>query len=226
MGAVTGEIKGEGFYWKWPIIASVHSMDVRQQKEQIETEAASKDLQVVHTVLALNLSLRKEKCAEVYQGIGDDYLIKVVAPAMQEGSKAVCAQYTAEELISKRETVRDHMFTLIKEKVTPLGIQVDAFNIINFNFSQSFNHAIEAKVTTEQNALAAKNLLAQKEYEAQQVVATAKGKAEAMSIESKALAENPQVLSLRALEKWNGVLPTVTGGAIPFIDVKNFAEGK
>ena len=89
-----------------------------------------------------------------------------------------------------------------------------------FSFSPSFNQAIEAKVTAEQHALAAKNLLAQKEYEAQQAVATAKGKAEAMQIESAALAKNPQVLQLRALERWDGVLPKVAGGAVPFIDVQ------
>ena len=92
---------------------------------------------------------------------------------------------------------------------------------MNFDFSPSFNAAIESKVTAEQNALAAKNLLEQKKFEAQQVVATAKGKAEAMGIESEALAKNPQILQLRALEKWNGVLPTVTGGAIPLIDVQS-----
>lgn len=225
MGAVTGDVKAEGFYTKTPWLESVVEMDVRQQKEQVETEGASKDLQTVHATIALNLSLQPEKCARVYQQIGEDYLQKSVAPAMQEGIKAVLAQYTAEELISKREVVREGIAHLIAEKLTPMGIRTEALNIVNFNFSASFNQAIEAKVTAEQNALAAKNLLAQKEYEAQQAVATARGKAEAMQIESAALAKNPQVLQLRALEKWDGVLPKVAGGAVPFIDVRAFADG-
>lgn len=219
MGAVTGEIKGEGFYTKTPWMESVLEMDVRTQKEQIETEGASKDLQSVHATVALNLSVEPSKCAQIYQTIGRDYLDKVVAPAMQEGIKAILAQYTAEELISKREVVREAVSKLLSEKLTPLGVRTEALNIVNFNFSESFNRAIEAKVTAEQNALAARNLLAQKEFEAQQVVATAKGKAEAMGIESLALAKNPQVLQLRALEKWDGVLPRVTGGAVPFLDL-------
>jgi regulator of protease activity HflC (stomatin/prohibitin superfamily) len=221
MGAVTDEIKGEGFYTKIPWVISVVEMDVRQQKEQVETEGASKDLQTVHTVVALNLSLDPAKCASVYQTIGVDYLDKVVAPAMQESIKAVLASYTAEELVAKRELVREGISELLSSKLSPIGIKIQALNIVNFNFSSSFNHAIEAKVTAEQNALASKNQLEQKKYEAQQAVETAKGKAEAMQVESKALAENPQILQLRALEKWDGVLPRVTGGAIPFIDVGN-----
>jgi len=226
MGRVTGEIKGEGFFTKTPWVESVVEMDVRQQKEQVETEGASKDLQSVHATVALNLSIVPERCATLYQTVGEQYMQTVVAPTMQEGIKAVIAQYTAEELIAKREIVREAVAGLIAQKLAPHGFNTDALNIVNFSFSRSFNEAIEAKVTAEQHALAAKNLLAQKEYEAQQAVATAKGKAESMQIESAALMKNPQVLQLRALEKWDGVLPRVSSGAIPFIDVKAFAESK
>jgi regulator of protease activity HflC (stomatin/prohibitin superfamily) len=220
MGKVTGEIKGEGFYTKIPWIVSVVEADIRMQKEQVETEGASKDLQTVKADIALNLSIEPSKCADLYQSIGRDYLDKFVAPSMQESIKAVLAQFTAEELISKRECVRESMGNLLSSKLAPVGIKTSALNIVDLDFSPSFNSAIEAKVTAEQNALAAKNLLAQKEFEAQQLIATAKGKAEAMQIESAALAKNPQVLQLRALEKWNGVLPHVmSGDVVPFIDI-------
>ncbi len=107
------------------------------------------------------------------------------------------------------------LLTRLKER----DILVDEFNIVNFEFSKVFNEAIEAKVTAEQQALAAKNKLEQIKFEAEQKVAEAKGKAEAITIESNALRSNPQILELRALEKWNGVLPQVTGGAIPFINL-------
>jgi regulator of protease activity HflC (stomatin/prohibitin superfamily) len=224
MGAVTGEIKPEGFYTKTPFVDHVVPMDVRMQKEQVESEGASKDLQSVKTVVALNLSVLPDKCATLYQTIGSDYLQTVVGPALQESIKAVIAQYTAEELVSKREDVREAIAKLISDKLTPLGIKIEALNIVNFDFSASFNQAIEAKVTAEQNALAAKNLLAQKEFEAQQTVAIAKGKADAMQIEANALRDNPMILQLRALEKWDGTLPRVTSGAVPFIDVGKFTE--
>jgi hypothetical protein len=84
-----------------------------------------------------------------------------------------------------------------------------------------FNDAIEAKVTAEQNALAAKNKLEQVKFEAQQMIEAANGKAKAIQVEASAIANNPLVLQLRALEKWNGILPQYTGsGSIPFIQLK------
>ncbi len=220
MGAVTGQIKGEGAYLKAPFVTDIIEMDVQQKKEQVETEGSSKDLQTVHAVIALNLSLDPARCAKVYQEIGVNYLEIVVAPAMQEGIKAVIAQYTAEELISKRELVREGIAALIATKLSPIGIRTEALNIVNFNFSQSFNEAIEAKVTAEQNALASKNLLAQKEYEAQQAIVTARGEAEALRVKAAAIAQSPQVLQLNAIAKWDGHLPQyMAGTATPFINL-------
>lgn len=221
MGAVTGEIKGEGMYGKLPFFTDVIQMDVRQKKEQVQTSGASKDLQVVDVVVALNLSLNPDKAAKVYQEIGVNYLDVVVSPALQEAIKAGIAQYTAEELISKREIVREKISRLVAQKLNPIGIRTEALNIVNFNFSRSFNEAIENKVTAEQNALASKNQLEQKKYEAEQAIVTAKGEAEALRVRSIAIAQSPQVLQLEAIKKWNGVLPvTMAGGAVPFLNLK------
>ena len=220
LGRVTGEVKGEGLYAKIPFIDTVRIMDCRIQKEQVKTECSSKDLQTITAILALNFRVQAEHCQDVYQNIGMRYLETIVAPAMQEGVKAAIAQYTAEELVTKRETVRERMTELLGQRLAPLGIKTETLNIINLTFGAAFNQAIEAKVTAEQNALAAKNILAQRQYEAQQLVATAKGKAEAMQIEAESLRTNPSILRLRALEKWNGQLPRVMGtSALPFIDV-------
>ncbi len=136
---------------------------------------------------------------------------------MQEAIKGSTAKFTAEELITKREMVRDDIKAELAKRLKEHDLVVDEFNIVNFEFSKVFNDAIEAKVTAEQSALAAKNKLEQIKFEADQRVAEAKGKAEAITIESNALRSNPQILELRALEKWNGTLPQVTGGAVPFV---------
>jgi regulator of protease activity HflC (stomatin/prohibitin superfamily) len=116
--------------------------------------------------------------------------------------------------------VRDEIKSLLSEKLSANGITVKEVNIVNFNFSQSFNEAIEAKVTAEQNALAAKNKLEQVKFEASQAIAEAEGKAKALQIEGQALSSNPQVKELRAIEKWNGILPQVTGDSVPFINIR------
>ncbi len=220
-GAVTGKVIGEGLYVRIPISDRVVAMDVRILKEQVEATAASRDLQSVNSVVALNFHIRPDKVAEIYRDVGTDYKTRLIDPALQESVKASTAKYTAEELITKREQVKEEIKDHVTTKLQPRGIEVDDFNIVDFNFSLSFNEAIEAKVTAEQAALAAKNKLEQIKFEADQKIAEAKGKAEAMRVESEALKTNPQVLQLRALEKWDGVLPRVTGGSIPFLDISS-----
>ena len=143
-------------------------------------------------------------------------------PALQESVKAATAKFTAEELITKREIVRDEIKLSLQSKLQNDGIIVDDFNIVDFDFSASFNQAIEAKVTAEQQALAAKNKLEQIKYEAEQEVAKAKGKAEAQKIEGDALRANPEVIQLRSIEQWDGKLPLYMSGdgTLPFLQIR------
>jgi len=217
--AVTGKVFGEGLYFRIPLIESVQIMDVKVQKFEMKSDAASKDLQTVHSVVALNFHIDPDRVGNMYQDVGLQFKDRIIDPAMQEAIKASTAKFTAEELITKRELVRDEIKAQLTARLKETNILVDEFNIVNFEFSKNFNDAIEAKVTAEQQALAAKNKLEQIKFEADQKIAEARGKAEAMTIESNALKSNPQILELRALEKWNGTLPQVTGGAIPFINL-------
>ena len=223
--AVTGKIYDEGLFFRWPFIEQVMKMDIKVQKNQVEATAASKDLQTVHSDVAFNFHINPSKVASIYQEVGVDYNQRIIAPTLQESVKASTAKFTAEELITRRELVREETKVLLREKLEPRGIMVDEFNIVNFGFSSSFNNAIEAKVTAEQSALAAKNKLEQIKFEADQRIAEARGKAEAIRVESDALRSNPQILELRALEKWDGVLPQVTGsGGVPFINIQRPAS--
>jgi len=219
--AVTGRVFDEGLYFIAPFISRVAIMDVRIQKEEVRATASSSDLQTVASIVALNFHLQPSMAARVYQEVGTEYNNRLIAPALQESVKAGTAGYTAEELITKRPLVREEIKQLLSDKLEPQGILVDDFNIVDFQFSSTFNAAIEAKVMAEQEALTAQNMLERIKFEAEQAVAEAKGKAQAITIEAAALKENPQVLQLRALETWDGVLPrVVTGDSIPFIQIQ------
>ena len=220
-GAVTGKIFNEGLYFRIPFVETIKKIDVKIQKDEVGASAASKDLQTVSSVVALNYHLDPLGVAKLYQEVGVDYNSRIIAPALQESVKAATAEFTAEELITKRPEVRERIKELLSEKLVKRNILLDDFNIISFDFSLTFNAAIEAKVTAEQKALAAQNKLEQVKFEAKQKVADARGKAEAIRIESAALRNNPQVLQLRALEKWDGKLPQYLGSeAIPFLSIR------
>ncbi len=218
--AVTSTVLKEGLYFRIPFVERVVIMDVKTQKEEVQASSASKDLQTVTAKIALNYSINPESVGKIYQTIGIDYKIRIIDPFIQESVKASTAKFTAEELVTKRDEVKEDIKNHLVSKFEGTGILVEQFSIIDFDFSPSFNQAIEAKVTAEQNALASKNKLEQVKYEAQQAIEEATGKAKALQIEGDALSKNPAVKELRAIEKWNGVLPTVTGGSIPLINIK------
>lgn len=217
--------KYPGSYFIIPFVENVTTMDTQTQKDQVEATAASNDLQQTTATVAVNYHVEQADAATIYSNIGADYADRIIAPAIQESVKSVTANYTAEQLITKRETVRDAILGLLTTKLQVYGIQTDSLNIVNFAFSDTFNAAIEAKVTAQQNALAAQNKLQQVQFEAQQTIATAQATAEAQRISSAALAAQggADYVQLKAIEKWDGHLPTqmIPGSSVPFLNLKN-----
>ncbi len=226
-GAVQKDIMGEGLHLRVPIMQKVVIMDVRVQKGEGQGDAASKDLQQVTTNVALNYHLDPGRVAETYQTVGNLNAVgdRIILPAVQESVKAATALYTAEELVSRRQEVRDKIRSHLRERLTKNGVIVDEFSIVNFSFSREFNAAIESKTTAEQLKLKAERDLERIRIEAEQKVAAAKAEAESLRLQKEIVTEN--LIKLRqiemqqkAIDKWDGRLPQVTGGATPFIDVK------
>jgi len=224
MGKVEDRILGEGLNFKFPFVQSVKKVDVKTQKEEVGVSAASKDLQTVTSKVALNFHLEATQVNQLWQKIGKEYKERIIDPAVQEAVKSATAKYTAEELITKRSEVKDTVKLLLAERLKVEYIAVDEFSIVDFDFSPRFNKAIEDKVTAEQNALAAKNKLEQVKYEAEQRITTAKGEAEAIRIQALAIQSQggAEYVNLKAVEKWNGVLPSymMGGQSVPFVNIK------
>ena len=224
-GAVQENVLGEGLHFRIPIVQKVVPMDVKVQKATTDAAAASSDLQDVSSTVAINYHIVPDKAHIVYQSIGIHFKERIIDPAVQEVVKAVTAKYTAEELITKRPAVSDAMKVTLTERLMLHNISVDAFSIVGFSFSKIFMEAIESKQTAEQLALKAKRDLDRIKIEAEQKVTAAKAEAESLRLQraniSSELIELRKVeANLKAIDKWNGILPQVTGGgAVPFIGV-------
>lgn len=210
--------KGDGLHMKVPIVQKIVKFDVQTQKYEAHAAAASKDLQDVSTNVAVNYHLSKGTTPMLFTEIGAAYEERVIQPAVQEVVKAVTAKFTAEELITRREEVKNGIFVLLKERMASRNINVEELAITNFAFSQSFTQAIEAKVTAEQEALTQRNKLEQVKYEAQQLVATAEGQKEAaiavatgeaekVKLVQQQLMQSPQYIEYIKAQRWNGALP-------------------
>ncbi|MGB3465557.1 MAG: prohibitin family protein [Cyclobacteriaceae bacterium] len=230
-GAVQDVVLSEGLHFKIPVVQTVIIMDVKIQKARTDAASSSSDLQDVDLSVALNYHIIPDKANLVYQTIGVQFKERIIDPAIQEVMKAVTARYTAEELITKRPAVSTEMREELTQRLLKSNIAVDAFSIINFSFSDTFTEAIEAKQTAEQNALKAKRDLDRIKVEAQQTIAAATAEAEALRLQKMNI--SPDLIELRkieanlkAIEKWNGVLPQVTGaGSIPMIGVGDVVKG-
>jgi regulator of protease activity HflC (stomatin/prohibitin superfamily) len=220
-GSVDMAAKGEGLHLKIPFVQKAVRMSVQTQKYSTDVSAASTDLQMVSTQVAVNYHPEPESMPAIYKGVGLQYSDKLIQPIVQECVKSCTAQYKAEELITQREDVKQRIDAMLKSRLAERDIIVEAVSITSFDFSKSFNEAIEAKVTAEQTALAAKNKLEQVKYEAEQAVTKAKGEAEAIRIQAEAIQSQggKDYVQLKAVEKWDGKMPVYTGGALPFIDV-------
>lgn len=220
----------EGLHFKIPLAQDVVIMDVKTQKYESESAAASKDLQNVQTKIAINYHLTTSEVPRLYKEIGKDYQNRVMQPVEQEVIKATTAKYTAEELITKREDVRQDMKNLLMEKLNPRGIIVEDVLITNFEFSPSFSQAIEAKVTAEQLKLKAERDLERIKVEKEQKITQAQAEAEALRLQK--MQVTPELIALRQIEvqkafidKWDGKLPTVMGGALPFFNIETLVSG-
>src|SRR5918999_843044 len=247
-GAVdTSASLNEGIHFVVPFRDNVVPLEVRTQKIEENAASASGDLQDVSTQVALNYHVDPSTAPTLFQQLGFDYASRVVSPAIQESVKQVTARYNAENLITNRETVKAEIETQIEQRLGPYGIDVETISITEFQFSEQFRRAVEAKVEAEQRALQATNDLRRIEIEAQQAeaigeqqsniaraegvrqaaVLQAQGEAEAIQIVEAQLRENPRYLEWLKTQRWDGVLPLVTGGAgaTPFIEIPASREG-
>ena len=211
-GAVEDKIMSEGLNFKIPFAQTVVQMNNRTQKTETEGTASSKDLQILSYVVAVNYHVDDSSSAKLYQDVGMDYGNVIIVPAIQESIKAVSAQFTAEELITKRQSVGDQIKDALSEKIGSYGITVEMFNIVNFDFSEEFNAAVEAKQTAQQQALKAEQDLARIEVEAKQKITQAEAEAESIKLVQEALASSPDYIEYIKWSKWDGKLPSVMGG--------------
>lgn len=209
-----------GLHFQMPIVHRVVVFDVRTKKDQVEAGAASKDLQLVQTTIALNYHPDPAAVDKLYQEVGTEYESRVISPAIQESVKASTAKFTAEELITKRSLVKEDTRLNLVERLDNYHIIIDDFSIVDFSFSPEFDAAIEAKQTAVQDALKAENDLRRIEIEAKQKIETAKADAESIRIQAEALKQNKDLIELKFVEKWNGVLPNyMLGNALPLLNM-------
>jgi regulator of protease activity HflC (stomatin/prohibitin superfamily) len=228
-GSVEKRIMGEGLNFKLPIAERVIKVDVKVQPHPFkEIDASSKEYQMVKMTGMMNFHIDPAYVNDLYQKVGLDFADKVIDPAFNDFVKEVVPTYPIGEILPKREEIRKRAMGKLGENLSRYHIIVDDIYFANIRFSPEYEKAIEAKQVAQQQVETQRQVLAQREIEAQQKVATAKGEAESIQVVAQGQAKandalsrsiSPILVQYKGIEKWNGILPQVSGGAVPFIDL-------
>jgi regulator of protease activity HflC (stomatin/prohibitin superfamily) len=227
---------GEGLNFKVPMAERVIKIDVRVRPHPFkEIDAASKEYQMVKLTGMMNFHIDPAYVNDLYQKVGLDFADKVIVPAFNDFVKEVVPNYPITEILPKREEIRKRAMAKLGDNLARYHIVVDDIYFANIRFTLEYEKAIEAKQVAQQQVETQRQILAQREIEAQQKVATAKGEAEAILVVAQGQAKANDALSrsissilvqYKNIEKWNGILPQVSGGGIPLIDLGKMGESK
>lgn len=218
-GAATEQLTPGMHLW-FPVLYGLEEVDVSIQKNEVVTEAASRDMQSVHVTLAVNWSVSPDQVVNVYKTLGNtrEVLNKIIVPAVSEVLKATTTKRTAEEILSQRMALKDEIDKAFKSRVETYGLKLYEVSIVHLTFSEGFTAAIEAKQVAEQHSQQAKYLAEKAINDAQAAINTAKGQAEAQRLVQTTL--TPAILQQQAILKWDGHFPQMMGGngALPFVN--------
>ena len=216
-GQVQDDVIQEGLNTKVPYIEQIIKIDCRTKKIETTSESSTKDMQTVATTVAVNYNVNKETANQLYKNVGTDYEDIIINPAILESIKSAMAQYTAEELITRRAEVSNKIQETLIEKIKGRGFNVTEFNLTNVDFSAEYDKAIEAKAVKQQEVVTAQAELEKQKIQNEKEIAIAEKDARVMELQNEQITD--KTLQLKALEiqqklveKWDGKFPTTMLG--------------
>jgi len=224
LGAIVASY-GEGLHFKLPVIESITKFSIQIQRADIKTQAFSKDLQTMNVHLVVNHRIQQTTAVSIYRNLGPSYVETIVDPTVQEIFKSIAAKFSAERIIADRNILVEEINTAAKEKLMKQEIIVTDISVVDLDFTEQFLKAVEDKQVADQQAQMSGKLVEKAKRDAEQQVAKSRGEAEALRLQREqvtpALIELRKVdAQLKAIEKWNGVLPGYVGAGVPFISIE------
>ena len=225
LGQVSPQSYTEGVHIVTPFIQKIYNMDVKTQKYNMATQVYTKDIQQAKITYVTNYNLQPQNAHNMYREVGRDYINVVLLPVIEGTIKDVIGKWNAQDLVANREKAADEILRKLQTQLTPRYINVTDFQMVEIKYSDTFEKAIESKVTAEQEALKAKNKTVQVQEEARQKVISAEAEAKSMAIRANALTQNKALVQYEAVQKWDGKLPEyMMGNSIPFINMTPVAK--
>jgi prohibitin 2 len=208
LGKTSDGFLPEGFGFKTPFVTSIVPVNIRQKTQSVRAECFSSDLQQVIMDLRVLYRVPEGSVVQIYKQFAGDPFDSLIAPRVQEAMKEITAMQTAEQIVKKREEIKQNALTAAKLKIGGI-LWVEDIVIRNIELSKELERAIEGKMVAEQEAAQARFTQLQTQVEAETAIIKAKGEGEAIKVRGEALKLNPAFLRLQIVERWNGKSPLV-----------------
>lgn len=233
-----------GLHFKTPWFETVQFIETRQQVVSYDgMEAYSKDLQPAKLRITINFDVAGASAADLYAKYGTNYVDNILRPAAYSAVKIVFGHYEASTAIANRAQMVIDMRDAVQKAITYPDIHVDALQLENVAFSEQFIQSVELRMQKEIEVSKQAQQLALEKINADIVRTQASGAADATRTNAQAAADqirligeaqaaairaradalqaNPAIVSLTAVEKWDGKLPTsmIPGNALPFLGI-------
>lgn len=198
-----------------------------QTREGLSVNA---DLGITYAIDPSKVTVIFQKYRKGIDEITHVYLRNMVRDAIvtEASSRPIESVYGA----GKAELIESVQRRVVAETQS-IGIIIEKIYLVgDLRLPDVVTDAINAKIGATQKAAQRENEVAQSRAEAEKKIAEAKGEADskllvaeaeakAIKIKGDALSQNPKLVELSAVEKWNGVLPTyMMGNSTPFVNIK------
>lgn len=227
-GKASNTIYGAGVHVKLPIIQHVKRFDVKTIRADYKTQTYTKDIQTATIIVSYSYNLIANDIVQTYREYGNDWQQRILYPNLEQAVKAEVGTWNADTMVANRDKVAENILTSLRERMVAHNypVAITNFQMINIDYSNQFEQAIEKKVIAEQAALEEANRTKQVEQTSKQKVVAAKAEAESMRIRANALAQNPKLVSYEAVQKWDGHLPQIMAGngSTPILDLRSITQ--
>ena len=222
----------------YPIALRTYTM-VRRPGEGSSEEDDSLDLptregQHIRQDLSVTYNTSEDKAAQVFRSfrgadiadIENTFIRRTIITVAQNAA----GQMSLSEIISsKRGDLQNTVQENLEGELGKMGFHLDKVNLGASHLPQAIEAQMQQKMAAQQQAQQAEYELEKQQTLAKAAVAQAEGEAQSLLVKAKAQAEanhlltvsiNPNLVQYKAVEKWNGTMPQVTGNNTPFIDLR------
>jgi prohibitin 2 len=210
LGKVSPVFKPQGFGFKLPFATRIVPLLIRQQTARMEVDCYSSDLHQVKMDLRILYRVPDASVVSLFRDYAGEPFDTLIKPRVAESINEVTALQSAEAIVQKREEVKTRVLVSARKKLGDLVVLEDVV-LEDIVLTQILENAIEAKMVQEQEAARARFSQQQAQTEASTAVIKARGEAESINLRGKALRENPTIIDLQIVERWDGITPLVVG---------------